>query len=438
KLVVNPEKRKLETEEDVSHNLKGKLKNQNQRSSQEGKPAEGSHSAVQRTQSLKEMKGTRAELKFSEKRENPAKEDNRETAENDLDDVIEEILSSTTSSLSSTLKSASHFGGLNSGSHTLTYGDRKILAKMTKLNQDSPFYATSSLTPTTGNHKEKISPVVMEVGDYENTSPSSRSPTKEKEQDDFSRLKPPSSARYSLMEEGTPRQMSVRRSCSTKAVRRRTMDQNVGSEVNEEEAKHLAKVINSFKQMELTPLRQDGGSAKSSIRSSGILLATHDLSGTSRPGSSNGSFRSKGRFRELKDGIHSSVAMMSADAKLTEKLSVKNDAIKFGISEEEAELLEKLSATDANPVTIPIFEKSLTETRRGSLTSSEYNMDTIKGEDETIQWKKGNILGKGAFGTVWCGLTNEGQLIAVKQIELTTMDKLKAQLEYEKVQEEVE
>lgn len=76
--------------------------------------------------------------------------------------------------------------------------------------------------------------------------------------------------------------------------------------------------------------------------------------------------------------------------------------------------------------------------RRGSLASTDGNMDTIKSEDDTIQWKKGNILGKGAFGTVWCGLTNEGQLIAVKQIELTTMDKLKAQLEYEKVQEEVE
>ncbi|ESP00814.1 hypothetical protein LOTGIDRAFT_64389, partial [Lottia gigantea] len=54
------------------------------------------------------------------------------------------------------------------------------------------------------------------------------------------------------------------------------------------------------------------------------------------------------------------------------------------------------------------------------------------------QWKKGNILGKGAFGTVWCGLTNEGELIAVKQIELNSMDIEKAHREYEKVQEEVE
>lgn len=39
---------------------------------------------------------------------------------------------------------------------------------------------------------------------------------------------------------------------------------------------------------------------------------------------------------------------------------------------------------------------------------------------------------------VWCGLTSEGQLIAVKQIELNTSDKDKAKREYEKVQEEVD
>ena len=39
---------------------------------------------------------------------------------------------------------------------------------------------------------------------------------------------------------------------------------------------------------------------------------------------------------------------------------------------------------------------------------------------------------------VWCGLTSEGELIAVKQIELTTTDRRKAEHEYEKVQEEVE
>nr|KAG5694620.1 hypothetical protein BaRGS_014715 [Batillaria attramentaria] len=73
---------------------------------------------------------------------------------------------------------------------------------------------------------------------------------------------------------------------------------------------------------------------------------------------------------------------------------------------------------------------------RGSRRGSACTNDSQ--EDETIQWKKGNVLGKGAFGTVWCGLTSEGELIAVKQIELNTADQRKAEREYEKVQEEVE
>ena len=39
---------------------------------------------------------------------------------------------------------------------------------------------------------------------------------------------------------------------------------------------------------------------------------------------------------------------------------------------------------------------------------------------------------------VWCGLTNSGELIAVKQIVLDANDMDRAELEYEKIQEEVE
>ena len=39
---------------------------------------------------------------------------------------------------------------------------------------------------------------------------------------------------------------------------------------------------------------------------------------------------------------------------------------------------------------------------------------------------------------VWCGLTNKGELIAVKQIELNVSDFDKAEREYEKIQEEVD
>ena len=39
---------------------------------------------------------------------------------------------------------------------------------------------------------------------------------------------------------------------------------------------------------------------------------------------------------------------------------------------------------------------------------------------------------------VWCGLTNAGELIAVKQIELNTVDMDMAEEEYEKIHEEVD
>lgn len=64
-----------------------------------------------------------------------------------------------------------------------------------------------------------------------------------------------------------------------------------------------------------------------------------------------------------------------------------------------------------------------------------YNLDLA---GDVIQWKRGNMLGKGAFGIVWCGLTNAGELIAVKQIELNVTDMDRAEAEYEKIQEEVD
>ncbi|XP_045415094.1 mitogen-activated protein kinase kinase kinase 19 [Lemur catta] len=58
--------------------------------------------------------------------------------------------------------------------------------------------------------------------------------------------------------------------------------------------------------------------------------------------------------------------------------------------------------------------------------------------EEPILWTKGEILGKGAYGTVYCGLTGQGQLIAVKQVALDTSDKLATEKEYRKLQEEVD
>lgn len=54
---------------------------------------------------------------------------------------------------------------------------------------------------------------------------------------------------------------------------------------------------------------------------------------------------------------------------------------------------------------------------RSRLSASGRSQSSESCEEEIV-WKKGNVLGKGAFGTVWCGLTNKGEMIAVKQVEL--------------------
>ena len=50
------------------------------------------------------------------------------------------------------------------------------------------------------------------------------------------------------------------------------------------------------------------------------------------------------------------------------------------------------------------------------------------GDREVLKWKKGKLLGKGAFGKVWEGLLDSAKLIAVKEVELdiTSHDKAQA------------
>ncbi|NXT10697.1 M3K19 kinase, partial [Prunella fulvescens] len=57
---------------------------------------------------------------------------------------------------------------------------------------------------------------------------------------------------------------------------------------------------------------------------------------------------------------------------------------------------------------------------------------------DPIMWTRGEVLGKGAYGTVYCGLTSQGQLIAVKQMVLDTSDQLTTEKEYQKFHEEVD
>ncbi|CAL8240522.1 unnamed protein product [Merluccius merluccius] len=58
--------------------------------------------------------------------------------------------------------------------------------------------------------------------------------------------------------------------------------------------------------------------------------------------------------------------------------------------------------------------------------------------DDAITWTKGEVLGRGAYGTVFCGLTNQGKLIAVKQVRLDASEPAAADREYGRLQEEVE
>ncbi|KAL6101242.1 map3k19 [Pungitius sinensis] len=59
--------------------------------------------------------------------------------------------------------------------------------------------------------------------------------------------------------------------------------------------------------------------------------------------------------------------------------------------------------------------------------------------DDTTTWTKGEVLGRGAYGIVYCGLTSRGQLIAVKQVSLESLDPDPANAaEYGRLQREVE
>lgn len=54
---------------------------------------------------------------------------------------------------------------------------------------------------------------------------------------------------------------------------------------------------------------------------------------------------------------------------------------------------------------------------------------------EELSWKRGNLLGRGSYGRVFCGMTNWGQLIAVKQIEISSEECAMAELR--KIEEEI-
>ncbi|XP_069791282.1 mitogen-activated protein kinase kinase kinase 19 isoform X2 [Narcine bancroftii] len=96
-----------------------------------------------------------------------------------------------------------------------------------------------------------------------------------------------------------------------------------------------------------------------------------------------------------------------------------------------------------NGISIQRTEYTVTKLFKTSSRPSSSLCDTIKSEcsyncEDVIIWTKGNVLGKGAYGTVYCGLTSQGQLIAVKQVILDATNQTVAEKEYQKLEEEIE
>ena len=54
----------------------------------------------------------------------------------------------------------------------------------------------------------------------------------------------------------------------------------------------------------------------------------------------------------------------------------------------------------------------------GSGTEEEEELQEDGQPDNCLKWKRGRLLGKGAYGKVWEGLMNSAKMIAVKEVEL--------------------
>ena len=65
------------------------------------------------------------------------------------------------------------------------------------------------------------------------------------------------------------------------------------------------------------------------------------------------------------------------------------------------------------------------------------NIFTDNESDFQFKWKRGNLIDKGAFGSVYQAMLSTGAIIAVKQIEMEESDPDKARKAYDSVREEV-
>ncbi|KAK6310016.1 hypothetical protein J4Q44_G00198970 [Coregonus suidteri] len=116
-------------------------------------------------------------------------------------------------------------------------------------------------------------------------------------------------------------------------------------------------------------------------------------------------------------------------------------------------LAEELISLDERDGVSPCPENNCDSDQREFRNDSEPRCEKLLGDitspgevlsgsrlvvDDAITWRKGEVLGRGAYGTVFCGLTSQGQLIAVKQVALDASDLDTADKEYNRLQEEVD
>ncbi|XP_021359609.1 uncharacterized protein LOC110454439 [Mizuhopecten yessoensis] len=358
--------------------------------------------------SKKEGKSTRRERKFSE-----TKSEERNDNEN-IEEVIEEILSNTLPSASSTLRShGSHRSDAKSLGNTFSEADTALLKKLSSAPQSSPFHARNSSVRQSGSYEDlsvphPTNPNLLNVFHAEN---------------------------FKL---GQKVKAMIDAGASKSKVKAMADVDN--------EAKQIAKIMNSFKHMELYAGRARSPAIQEYIpkpetSSMDPVPGRKPPLGLMRPNSAGaGKVRSAGRFTEIKNEKNVSASKEKSVRRSTDhrvsKPSLRSNIRAIKLHTDHCRVVPvPLSVLSNCCVLQPIVSCIGTLSRPGSSCTT---ISTQSSVEDTIQWKKGNVLGKGAFGTVWCGLTSEGQLIAVKQIELNTGNQDKAKKEYEKVQEEVE
>ncbi|XP_011403599.2 PREDICTED: mitogen-activated protein kinase kinase kinase 19-like [Amphimedon queenslandica] len=78
------------------------------------------------------------------------------------------------------------------------------------------------------------------------------------------------------------------------------------------------------------------------------------------------------------------------------------------------------------------------ESEESESSSEEEEEREEQEETEELRWKKGKLLGRGAYGKVYEGLLDTARLIAVKEVELEVEDNEKALVQFKKIQLEVD